>query len=138
MIPKFRCFVGNKKMFEVEAIDFTEKEVQIPVYDKDTGDYLASTSFNFDDIILMQSTGLFDRNGVEIFEGDFIVLDELTYVVKQGIHKFSRFEGVGFYLLIDMGDIYIVDPMVTDGNRLEVIGNIHEHPELVEGRDGMD
>lgn len=122
MIPKYRCFVGNKRMFEVEVIDFVEKEVQVPIYDKKTREYLASASFNFDDIILMQSTGLFDKNGREIFEGDLLnIYDE---VVKKVFFSYGAF-------CIDL--LNNGTPLHAFGkNQLDVIGNIYENPELVE------
>lgn len=123
MIPKFRCFVGNKKMFDVEAIDFAEQEVQVPIFDKETGEYLASAGLAFDDIILMQSTGLFDKNGVEIFEGDVVEV--------YGEKSLKVFFSHGAFCIDFLTN---GTPLHAFGqNQLEVIGNIHEHPNLVEG-----
>lgn len=121
MIPKFRCFVGNKRMFEVEAIDFVEKEAQVPVYDKDTGEYLASASFNFDDIILMQSTGLFDKNGNEIFEGDVVEIPSAGIIAAKVVYTRGIFS-------VD-GDRF----PLSKYDDVTVLGNIHESPELAEG-----
>lgn len=130
MIPKFRCFVRNKRMFEVEAIDFAEKEVQVPVYDKDTGDYLASTSFNFDDIILMQSTGLFDKNGVEIFEGS-VLTDEGDYGLDSWIFGKVYWDKEELSWLVEWPILNEVHSLAITPYRT-VQGNIYEHPDLVE------
>ena len=73
----------------------------------------------------MQSTTLKDKNNVEIYEGD-IVKNEYaeTYVVKwldAGFYLEERYNG-GF----DYSELHF-------GNNKEVIGNIYENPELLEG-----
>lgn len=135
MIPKFRCFVRNKRMFEVEAIDFAEKEVQVPVYDKDTGEYLASTIVNFDDIILMQSTGLFDSQlkPVEIYKDDIVKRTSLIPGGSDLIGLVKMLEGCW---VIDDGKQAV--PLWTEVDENIVLGNIHENLEWVEGRDEMD
>ena len=66
----------------------------------------------------MQFTGLTDKNGKEIYEGDIV-----RY--RDGIYKVDWFEN-GFYLFRDVRakfDIWWVDT--------EVVGNIYENPELL-------
>jgi uncharacterized phage protein (TIGR01671 family) len=83
-----------------------------------------------DDIVMMQYTGLKDKNGKEIYEGDIV-----RYIRKEGKEvKFgncfinaNEYSCWGFYL--SDGDC---DEIITDYPRdYEVIGNIYENPELL-------
>ena len=72
------------------------------------------------DIILMQYTGLKDKNGKEIYEGD--ILD----TTQSGKCKVVFTEGCFF-----MDFIHSRFPICTNDYEIEVIGNIHENPELL-------
>ena len=72
---------------------------------------------------LMQFTGRYDVNGKEIYEGDII---KHRYFSKKGIAEVRWSNEEGYYLAIE-----------PDGSRTmlnansEIIGNIHENPELI-------
>ena len=75
---------------------------------------------------VMQSTGLTDVNGTEIYEGDIVTADNLTCVVEWGrygwIAKWKRQRRSSFdYGSPDLGF-----------RAHKIIGNIHENPELLE------
>lgn len=121
MIPKFRFFhIAKKKMYEVLSIHLMTGMVEV-----EGGKYFLIPQDGF----LMQSTGLFDKNGVEIFEGDVVTYRGDSYIVAK------KDAAIGLALLRNK-EITSFKPLVddiVDFNKLEVIGNIHENTELVAG-----
>lgn len=129
---KFRAWDKTaKKMSKVTAIDFSTKPFR--VFYKAYGN---ENYFN-QDAILMQSTGLFDKNGKEIFEGDVLNCGHLftgspfeeedEYEEEKGIVKFIN---CGFNVEFKDANALFVDIMLTCED-IEVIGNIYESPELL-------
>ncbi|HCJ4856854.1 TPA: hypothetical protein NR893_001382 [Listeria innocua] len=85
-------------------------------------------------LIWMQYTGLIDKNGKKIFEGDIVrnINGEYSYI---GIVNKDRYT---FYIKgvapKDNYDFADVSDTVTGKSSLIVIGNIHENPELLEAK----
>lgn len=76
--------------------------------------------------ILMQYTGLKDKNGKEIYEGDILKTDSGN---KQVIYNAPSFDLEDY----DNGDYYEgQNPYCHSWNEFEIIGNIYENPELLE------
>ena len=88
-----------------------------------------------ENIILMQSTGLFDKNGKEIFEGDIVTDGEFARIVQYH-------QTLGFYMFDEEGDERFFSDSATledfeedakiVSEILEIIGNVYENPELLE------
>lgn len=113
---KFRAWDKlNKDMFNVESINFQERRVY-----KDTVSYR-----KFNDVEVMQYTGLKDEYDDEIYEGDIVTLHNSKYKVIFN-SKEARF------VLRD--DKFEMDIPFTNNNneRMEIIGNIYESQELME------
>lgn len=115
---KFRAWDKlNKEMFNVEFIDFQKKQVY-----RDVVSYR-----KFNDVELMQYTGLKDEYGDEIYEGDIVTLHNSRYKV------IFNSEEARFVLRYDEFEMEI--PFTNNNNeRMEIIGNIYENPELMEER----
>lgn len=136
MIPKFRAWDDiNKKMIydfyreKIETVDDWYKgELVVRNKNEIHCDLLYSSKEEYlfrhvKELPLMQSTGLKDKNGVEIFEGD-IGWDDHLEVHGQVIFENGAFKYEWDNISEDLFE-------VTDD--IEIVGNIHENPELLEG-----
>lgn len=128
MIPKYRAWDSwRKRMSVVDRIYIDTKGVRL--YD-DFGEYWR----DFSDVELMQSTGLKDKNGKEIFEGDIITNG--TSIVDVKTHQ-----TLGFYTVVNgeerfFGSNTSIKDFENDveefSSTTEIIGNIYENSELLE------
>lgn len=133
MIPKFRVWDKNLKLIRnVSDIDFQNEEVGFYVDDYEGEDYIPEFEIarNFDEVELMQSTGLKDKNGVEIFEGDIL---KSVYIFDN-----EEVEEIGDVIFED-GCIKVNVPYETVNliidyvdEDVEIIGNIYENKDLLE------
>ena len=123
MSPKFRAYYAEK-MWYVAKIDLWGDPEQTTC---DLAPYLPKYDELFDipliETALMQSTGLKDENGVEIFEGD-IGWDDHQEVHGQVIFENGAFKYEWENISEDLFE-------VTDD--IEIVGNIYENSELLEG-----
>lgn len=78
------------------------------------------------DLPLMQYTGLKDKNGVEIYEGDII---EYKTVYEWDRKPIKRAE------VVFENGMFSPAGMIMDLNRSKIIGNIYENPELLESEE---
>lgn len=133
MIPKFRAW--DKRFSEFVEDFFVSEDGKIYKKSTDTGYGIAISRETSDKVILMQSTGILDKNSQEIFEGD-IISDGHT---SRDIRHHQTF---GFYTINDNGDEeFFGDTASLEdfeevskymSENIEIIGNIYENPELLE------
>lgn len=81
---------------------------------------------------IMQSTGIKDKNGKEIYEGDVVMLDHWK---SSDIFNYSKPFIVSYYegeINFRQGDYNNFKGSLNGKLNIEVIGNIYENPELLE------
>ncbi|MFR6674184.1 MAG: YopX family protein [Enterococcus avium] len=124
MIPKFRAWwIQDEAMTHIDTLEFLQGGIRV-------SDGCWHEKFLGDEVILMQSTGLKDKNGVEIFEGDivlFTIEDGFDYVYgKPGRINLSLQWGAGVRAS-SRGNYPL-----RKCREVRIIGNIYENPELLE------
>lgn len=125
MIPKYRAWdKETQTMLDVSLIDF-KKSVLVGEHRE-----FGETNFiNFDDVNLMQSTGLFDKNGKEIFEKDI-----LDYNGRKVIVKWHGSYASFIYEFVDELQNRKTEwkPLYLSYYHFKIIGNVYQNPELLE------
>lgn len=119
MIPKYRMWDKETKSMNGMAEIYRNRNQEIELHPRDKN------------IILMQSTGLKDKNGKEVFVGDIIkctrgCLHEV-YIEKE--YGGTYFGGMPAVYLKDLGEGYAWT------EHEEIIGNVYENPELLEDKE---
>lgn len=133
VVPKFRVWLPDpdvERMLRVKAL----------VFENDKTRCMCGYAYDFyledEDATIMQSTGLFDKNGTEIFEGDIVkryrspfFKAEWEYLIETVVReKASLLLGRDFGK--NFGTLPFDSPFAKS-DLLEVIGNIYENPELL-------
>ena len=125
MRPKFRVWLPDiDQMLRVKAL----------VFEKDKTRCVCGYSFDFyledENATIMQSTGLFDRNGKEVFVGDIIKCTRgcphEVYIEKEYAGTFIGGMPAVYLKGLSVGYAWTEDE--------EIIGNIYENPELLEDK----
>ncbi len=139
MIPKFRAWDKKTETIQkIESISFKEKKLVID--QKSVTWFNSDYTKNFDEVELMQSTGVKDKNGVEIFEGDIVLvsvrngfdyLDNKVCIVKNSID----YSGLVCATVDEDLEYQIFNTELFEKYTYEVIGNIYENSELLEDSD---
>lgn len=135
MRPRFRAW--DKRFSEFVEDFFVSEDGKIYKKSTDTGYGIAISRETSDKVILMQSTGLRDKNDKEIFEGDIITDGHTLGVLR-------NHQTLGFYMVDEKGkENFLSDTVDIEGfeeakefmkNSIEIIGNIYENPELLEDK----
>ena len=124
---KFRAWLKeDKKMVNVETMDFTDKSIQYLEKSEFINAYLLRR-VSFDDVKLMQYTEIKDKNGKEIYENDLISCNKHKNIVV-------FFEGGCFkvkYLRNSTTTITCTLNSFLEKYKCKISGNIYEPPELL-------
>lgn len=132
MIPRFRAWdEKNKEMFK-DTFAVTESGEVVTVeqdFITNAPDYIF-----VDHLTIMQSTGLTDKNGKEIFEGDIIAinLEGIETPITAKVFQNRKIGILMFHAFEDNEDVPMVELLEGDSVEFAIIGNIWEHPELLE------
>lgn len=126
MKPKFRAWDGSSaaRMYTSSEVMVCDGDIWIFDEDSDSNEWIVNN-----DLSLMQSTGLFDKNGKEIFEGDIIDYNGRNAVVKWH-GSYASF----IYMFVDelRSRNQEWNPLYLSYFHFQVVGNKFETPALLE------
>lgn len=126
----YEWMVNNEELHEASKIgvDLINKDLEKRIPKPIKMPYGLILNFDDKDAIFMQSTGLKDRNGKLIFEGD--ILDGVGFKYFMVV-VFDEEEGGFAGESIKTSVCYGIGKSMESG--IEIIGNIYENPELLKG-----
>lgn len=127
MIPRFRAWDKEfKEMVQVDALVFDGQIIKVTYKN---GNVVKEDIKNY---VLMQSTGLRDKNGKEIFEGDILKVTNLSSWLEVVSFNKDKAMFVSKETERKVEETPLYDLFNTDIFEIEIIGNIHTNSELAE------
>ena len=128
MKPKFRAWTEEGKAMYYDVYPFKDDTLLLS-YDEIAFDEVPASDF-----ILMQSTGLKDKNGKEIYEGDVVKYEVGRNTYTEEVAYDKNFAGFGVKdakanVVFTFGELTEDIGIIS----LEVVGNIYNNPGLLEG-----
>ena len=156
MIQKYKAYDGSiSRMYQPDEVMVGNGDIWIIDEDDVAGSWIVNN-----DLVLMQSTGLKDKNGRDIFAGDVLKFndewDDYCYegYVDGSIEGFNYVEiewettcfAFGKTKISDSSLFYLIEDehlsfeelITSEDFEFEVIGNIYENPELLEADNDRD
>lgn len=122
-IPKFRAWTEEGKVMYYDVYPFKDDTLLLS-YDEISFDEVPASDF-----ILMQSTGLIDKSGEEIFEGDVL----LTYDGELAkVYWDDVLAGWFVNFIYETAELSEVADLQSSRSICKIIGNIYENLELME------
>ena len=130
MIPRFRAWHNELgRMMSIKNMWFQDSRIEeLELNDAVMNDHITAYP---DEIELMQSTSLCDKEGTEVFEGDILhhqIQTEYTFIVKYDKDK-GRWYGDG------LSRTYRIDITKEFLPYYKVIGNIYENQEILKEKE---
>lgn len=125
---KFRGFSKTLNKWIIGVPYFSEGNWWILVDENTKSDDIGTGSYFVDKNSIGQYTGLKDKNGIEIYEGDIVKTKNSLYKVIYDKCCFWGIDEMGKY------PIYQIKHYIMEDEIFEVIGNIYENPELLKGK----
>lgn len=131
MIPRFRAWDGGSlcRMYSPEEVMVCDSNIWEFDEDSEGNEWIVNN-----DLSLMQSTGLTDKNGKEIFEGDIIAIEveEIETPINAKVFCNNEIGVLMFHVFENNEDVPMVELLEDNSVAFAVAGNIWEHPELAE------
>ncbi len=129
---KFRAWDGKKMFHEVTI--YNDRFIDCACAHDDVFYQWHDPS---EQVAIMQFTGLKDKNGKEIYEGDRVKRRVVIFENNEGFIDINcdvKWNGWCYALLVADKQMWGLDPITA--KECEIIGNIHEHPHLVNKNQG--
>lgn len=125
MIPKFRAYDSGSlsHMYQPDEVMVCDGKIWIQDEDSEDNEWIVNNDLN-----LMQSTGLCDKEGTEVFEGDILhhqIQKEYTFIVKYDKER-------GCWYGDGLSRTYRIKITKEFLPYYKVIGNIYENKDLLE------
>lgn len=127
---KFRL-IDTKTAKRIDPKEFFITDGEVFIY---YSDFDNSEKADMRHHVILQYTGLKDKNGTEIYEGDVLYVEQIDRIDPYIPHKKNvavRYEGRDTAFVFDE-EVGFVIGLYSTPRELEVIGNIYENPELLE------
>ncbi len=131
MIPRYRAYDSGSlcRMYSPEGVWVCDDNIWVVDDDSCNGELILNN-----DIHLMQSTGLFDKDGKEIFEDDIIAIevDDTGMPINAKVFQNRKIGVLMFHVFEDNEDVPMVELLEDDSVAFKIIGNIWEDGELLD------
>ena len=134
MIPKYRAWDSAKKEMFKDTFAITESG-QVVVVEQESVASFPDYVF-VEHLVIMQSTGLVDRDGKIIFEGDVVQFEDCSEAsdflyINTGIIEWCQ----GGFHVTNRDSVLMEDLLDGDSLDVTIIGNIYENRELLEDKE---
>lgn len=130
MIPRYRAYDGGSlcRMYNPEEVMVGNGDIWVIDEDGVAGEWIVNN-----DLVLMQSTGLTDSAGKEIFEGD--ILKTTDYFSSQYLVEYDLSKAM--FVAQEIAAVLKGEPeplceLLNKDFTVKIIGDIHTNPELIE------